>query len=46
MNTFAGDEPDAAVLAYGANQHRLVEIKRTYDPTDLFSLNPNMSPQP
>lgn len=45
VNTFAGDEPDAAALAYGANQRRLVEVKHTYDPTNLFRLNQNISPQ-
>jgi FAD/FMN-containing dehydrogenase len=30
--------------AYGANYDRLVALKKTYDPTNFFRLNPNIKP--
>jgi hypothetical protein len=43
---FLGDEgPERVRRAYpGATWHRLVEVKRRYDPTNLFRLNQNVSP--
>ena len=35
---------DGAASAYGPNQARLKEIKRKYDPDNLFHLNQNISP--
>jgi FAD/FMN-containing dehydrogenase len=40
-----GEEKEALVRAgYGANYDRLVELKRVYDPGNLFHLNQNISP--
>jgi FAD/FMN-containing dehydrogenase len=40
-----GDEPAERVRrAYGTNWQRLREIKRTYDPHNLFRLNANIDP--
>ena len=43
---FLGDEgADRVRQAYGArNYERLVELKRAYDPTNLFRLNQNIAP--
>jgi FAD/FMN-containing dehydrogenase len=43
---FLGEEGDSRVRqAYGArNYERLVELKRAYDPTNLFRLNQNIAP--
>jgi hypothetical protein len=43
---FLGDEgADRVRQAYGArNYERLVELKRGYDPTNLFRLNQNIAP--
>jgi FAD/FMN-containing dehydrogenase len=45
VNYLGDDEPTGAVQsAYGPNFARLVEIKRRYDPGNLFRLNQNIEP--
>jgi FAD/FMN-containing dehydrogenase len=45
VNYLGDDEaPDAVENAYGPNYPRLVEIKRRYDPGNLFRLNHNIKP--
>jgi FAD/FMN-containing dehydrogenase len=44
VNFMTGDEGDRITSAYGANYHRLVQIKRRYDPENIFHLNQNIKP--
>ena len=45
LNYLGADEDAKAVQgAYGPNYERLAEVKRRYDPTNLFRLNQNVAP--
>ena len=45
VNHFSGDEPPEQVRAsYGSNLARLRQLKTTYDPANIFRMNPNISP--
>jgi FAD/FMN-containing dehydrogenase len=45
VNFLQGDEGSDRVRAtYGANYDRLVEVKRRYDPANLFRINQNIAP--
>jgi FAD/FMN-containing dehydrogenase len=45
LNYLGDDEPAAAIrAAYGPNYERLVEVKRQYDPENVFHLNHNIDP--
>ncbi len=44
VNYMNEDELGEGAAAYGANQARLKQIKRKYDPDNLFHLNQNISP--
>lgn len=44
VNYFSVDEQDRVKAAYGAKHERLVALKTTYDPTNLFRVNQNIQP--
>lgn len=44
INFMPEDEVDRVEAAYGANYRRLVEIKRRYDPMNMFRMNQNVKP--
>jgi FAD/FMN-containing dehydrogenase len=45
VNYFSDDDVGAPVrAAYGPNYERLVEVKRRYDPDNIFHLNHNIDP--
>ena len=45
VNYMGDDEPgDPAAAAYGSNYKRLQEIKRKYDPQNVFHMNQNIRP--
>lgn len=45
MNFLTEDETERVQAAYGANYGRLAEIKKKYDPDNLFRINQNISPK-
>jgi len=42
VNFMTGDEGDRVAAAYGPNYARLLEIKRRYDPENIFHVNQNI----
>ena len=44
VNFMTEDEADRIAAAYGSNYVRLVQIKRKYDPENVFHLNQNIKP--
>ena len=44
VNFMADEGEDRVRESYQDNHNRLVEIKRRYDPTNLFRLNQNIKP--
>ncbi len=45
VNFMSGDEKNGVNAGYQQNQSRLVEVKRRYDPGNLFRLNQNIAPK-
>jgi FAD/FMN-containing dehydrogenase len=45
VNYLAADDSGHTRDAYGANYERLVELKRRYDPDNVFRLNQNIDPR-
>jgi FAD/FMN-containing dehydrogenase len=45
VNFMPDDEADRVGNAYGANYERLAQVKKTYDPENLFRVNWNVSPK-
>jgi hypothetical protein len=44
LNYLNDDEDDSVRAAYGPNFDRLVDVKRRYDPENIFHLNHNITP--
>ena len=44
INFMSEDDAGRASVNYGPNYDRLVDVKRTYDPDNLFHLNQNIKP--
>ena len=44
VNFLTQDETDRIPAAYGSNYERLGQLKRKYDPTNLFNVNQNIKP--
>ncbi len=44
VNFMTGDEGDALATAYGGNYARLAEVKKKYDPDNVFHINHNIKP--
>jgi FAD/FMN-containing dehydrogenase len=44
VNYLSRDDQDAVRASYGPNYQRLVELKRRYDPDNIFHLNRNIRP--
>jgi FAD binding domain/Berberine and berberine like len=46
VNNLGAEGADRIRAAYGANYQRLADLKRSYDPENLFRLNQNVAPAP
>jgi FAD/FMN-containing dehydrogenase len=44
VNFMTGEEGDRVKAAYGPNYERLAEVKRRYDPDNVFRSNQNIMP--
>jgi len=44
VNNLGAEGPDRVRAAYGSNHERLAQLKRTYDPANVFRMNQNVTP--
>jgi FAD/FMN-containing dehydrogenase len=44
VNFMTEEEGDRVAAAYGSNYDRLVQIKKRYDPENVFHMNQNIKP--
>ncbi len=44
VNFMTADEGERVRAAYGPNYERLAQVKRKYDPDNLFRMNQNIKP--
>lgn len=44
VNFMSADDHERVRAAYGPNYDRLVQVKRAYDPDNLFCVNQNINP--
>ena len=44
VNFMSADGPNQVALTYGSNYARLLELKRRYDPDNIFRMNANIQP--
>ena len=44
INFLTADDGDRVRSGYGANYDRLAQVKRRYDPDNLFRVNQNIAP--
>jgi FAD/FMN-containing dehydrogenase len=44
VNNLGAEGPDRVRAAYGPNHERLANLKRVYDPTNVFRMNQNVTP--
>ena len=45
LNNFCGESPSQIRESYGKNWERLTQIKKLYDPENIFQANPNILPE-
>lgn len=44
VNNLGAEGPDRVRVAYGPNHERLAQLKRAYDPANVFRMNQNLTP--